>query len=125
MRDFGWLENEFWDASLYLFAGRPVLTSDISIEFLCKKKQKKFDVNTRVPRRARWDFWGVVDDTLFLYLEFDMNKYLKNWGNYEVLQIELREFIVTIFFIYETFLALRCFCLQFWNLAVLSALHMP
>ena len=65
--------------------------------------------------------WSMI----FLYLEFDMNKYLKNWGNYEVLQIELRKFIVTIFFIYETFLALRCFCLQFWNLAVLSALHMP
>ena len=57
-------------------------------------------MSTLDPRRARWDFWGVLDDTLFLYLEFDMNKYLKNWGNYEVLQIELRKFIVTIFFLF-------------------------
>ena len=54
-----------------------------------KTSRKKFDVNTTVPRRARWDFRGVFDDSLFLYLEFDMNKYLKNWGNYEVLQIKL------------------------------------
>ena len=47
--------------------------------FFIKKnrKQKKFDVNTRDPRRARWDFQGVLDDSLFLYLEFDINKYLK------------------------------------------------
>ena len=54
----------------------------------------------------------------FLYLEFDMNKYLKNWGNYEVLRMELGGFIVTIFFIiYES--------LQFWNFAVFNVLHMP
>ena len=53
----------------------------------------------------------------FLYLEFDMNKYLKNWGNYEVLRMELGGFIVTIFFIiYES--------LQFWNFAVFNVLHM-
>ena len=40
--------------------------------------QKKFDVNTTFPRRVRWDFQGVLDDRLFLYLEFDMNKYSKN-----------------------------------------------
>ena len=48
------------------------------------------------------EFRDVLDEIseawLFLYLEFDMNKYLKNWGNYEVLQIELRKFIVTVFF---------------------------
>ena len=84
-----------------------------------KKQEKKFDVNTRVPRRARWDFRGVVDDSLFfIYLKFDMNKYLKNWGNYEVLRMELGGFIVTIFFIiYES--------LQFWNFAVFNVLHMP
>ena len=43
-----------------------------------EKKQKKFDVNTRDPRRAGWNFQGVLDDSLFLYLEFDMNKYLEN-----------------------------------------------
>ena len=54
----------------------------------------------------------------FLYLEFDMNKYLKNWGNYEVLRMELGGFIVIIFFIiYES--------LQFWNFAVFNVLHMP
>ena len=91
-----------------------------------KKQEKKFDVNTRVPRRARWDFRGVLDDSLFFtYLKFDMNKYLKNWGNYEVLRIELEEFIVTIFFTYGSLHALRCFSLQFWNFTGLSVLHIP
>ena len=54
-----------------------------------KPSEKKFDVNTRYLRRARWDFRGVLDDSLFLYLEFHMNKYLKNWRNYEVLPIKL------------------------------------
>ena len=50
-----------------------------------KNKPKEFDVNTRAPRRARsyclMGFcWGVLHDSLFLYLEFDMNKYL-NWIN--------------------------------------------
>ena len=35
----------------------------------------------------------------FLYLEFDMNKYLKNWGNYEVLRIKLGGFIIIIIII--------------------------
>ena len=43
-----------------------------------KTSRKKFDVNTTVPRRARRDFGGVFDGSLFLYLKFDMNKYLKN-----------------------------------------------
>ena len=43
-----------------------------------KTSRKKFDVNTTVSRRARWDFRGVFDGSLFLYLKFDMNKYLKN-----------------------------------------------
>ena len=104
MRDFGWFENAFWDASWHLFAGRPVLTYDIYIEFLLKNNnnnnnknnrkpkqnkkkssQKKFNVNTTVPRHAWWDFRGVLDDTLLLYLGFDMNKHFKNWGNHEVL----------------------------------------
>ena len=37
-----------------------------------KPSEKKFDVNTRYLRRARWDFRGVLDDSLFLYLELDM-----------------------------------------------------
>ena len=91
-----------------------------------QKQEKKSDVKTRVPRRARWDFWGVLDDSLFfIHLKFDMNKYLKNWGNYEVLRMELGEFIVTIFFIYGSFHVLRCFCLQFWNFTGLSVLHIP
>ena len=67
--------------------------------YLKKTSEKKFDANTRYPRRARWDFRGVLDDSLFLYLEFGMNKYLKNWGNYEVLRMKLGGFIVTIIFI--------------------------
>ena len=47
-----------------------------------KSSQKKFNVNTTVPRHAWWDFRGVLDDTLLLYLGFDMNKYFKNWGNH-------------------------------------------
>ena len=61
-----------------------MLTYDIYIEFLHthtqKKKtsEKKFDVNTRYPRRAQWDFRGALDESLFLYLDLDMNKNLKN-----------------------------------------------
>ena len=79
-----------------------------------KTSEKKLDVNARYPRRARWDFRGVLDDKLFLYLESDMNKHLKNWGNYEVLWIKFGGFIVTIVFLYGRFLVLRCFCLQFY-----------
>ena len=70
-----------------------------------KTSQKKFDVNSRYPRRARWDFRGVLDDSLFLYLEFDMNKYLKNWGNYEVLQMKLGYLLsLLLLFIYRCFM---------------------
>ena len=64
-----------------------------------KTSQKKFDVNTRDPRRARWDFQGVLDDSIFLYLDFDMNKYLKNWGNYKVLW-KFEGFIIIVIIIY-------------------------
>ena len=75
--------------------------------FFIKKnrKQKKFDVNTRDPRRARWDFQGVLDDSLFLYLEFDINKYLKTWGNYEVLRMKLGYLLLLLLlFIYRCFM---------------------
>ena len=41
VRDFGRLENDFWDASWHLFAGRPVLTYDIYTFNFYKKKKKK------------------------------------------------------------------------------------
>ena len=47
----------------------------------------------------------------FLYLEFDVNKYLKNWGNYEVLRMELGGFIVTIFFFLWKFAILEFRCI--------------
>ena len=45
-----------------------------------------FDINTVIlfrtlcefPRRARREFEGMLNESLFLYLEFDMNKYLQN-----------------------------------------------
>ena len=70
-----------------------------------KPSEKKFYVNTRYLRRARWDFRGVLEDSLFLYLEFDMNKYLKNWGNYEVLQMKLGYLLsLLLLFIYRCFM---------------------
>ena len=70
-----------------------------------KPSEKKFDVNTRYLRRARWDFRGVLDDSLFLYLEFDINKYLKNWGNYEKLLMKLGYLLLLLlFFIYRCFM---------------------
>ena len=41
MRDFGWFENEIWDASWHLFAGLPVLTYDTYFAFVKKKHQAK------------------------------------------------------------------------------------
>ena len=40
----------------------------------------------RYPRRARRDFRGVLDESLFLYMKFKMNKYLRNCGCCHVLQ---------------------------------------
>ena len=125
VRDFGRLENDFWDASWHLFAGRPVLTYDIyTFNFYKKKKkktrEKKCDVNTRYPRRARWDFRVVLDDYFYIWTLTWLNiwrieermKYCEwNWGG---------GFIVTIIFIYGSFLGLRCLCLQLWNCAVLN-----
>ena len=54
MRDFGRFENEIWDASWHLFAGRPVLTYDIYIEFLLKKKAKRNLLSTV-------EIWDVLD----------------------------------------------------------------
>ena len=83
-----------------------------------KTSQKKFDVNSRYPRRARWDFRGVLDHSLSLYLEFDMNKYLKNWGNYEVLRMKFGDLLLLLLlFIYWRFLgscpAMRWFVCEF------------
>ena len=50
------------------FICRPA-SVDVYIEFFVKKKQeKKFDVNTRVPRRARWDFRGVLNDYYYDFI---------------------------------------------------------
>ena len=51
MQDFGWFGNEFWDASWHLFASWPVLTYDIYIELLIKKKQVKRNLMSTVDIR--------------------------------------------------------------------------
>ena len=93
-----------------------------------KTSQKKFDVNTRDPRRARWDFQGVLDDSIFLYLDFDMNKYLKNWGNYKVLW-KFEGFIIIVIIIYllafmGSCAALRWFYAQIWLFPVLTVSYL-
>ena len=40
----------------------------------------------RHPRRAWRDFQGVLNESLFLYMKFQANKYLRNWGCCEVLR---------------------------------------
>ena len=59
-----------------------MLTYDIFIEFLLKKKQKNKNKNKTKQAKAnlmsKVEFRDVLDDSLFSYLEFDMNKYLKN-----------------------------------------------
>ena len=70
------------------------------------KKQKQREKQVKRNLMSTLDFGGVLDESLFLYLDFDMNKYLKNWGNYKVLQIKLGGFNVAIIFIYGSFLAL-------------------
>ena len=47
-----------------------MLAYDTYTDFLYKKKktsEKKFDVNIRYPRRARWDFRGVLNEFIFLF----------------------------------------------------------
>ena len=41
-----------------------------------KQKQKQKEVKRNL--MSTLDFRGVLDESLFLYLDFDMNKYLKN-----------------------------------------------
>ena len=95
-----------------------------------KKQEKKFDVNTRVPRRARWDFRGVLNDSLFfIYLKFVINKYLKNWGNYKVLRMKLGYLLLLLLlFIYWRFMRscamLRWFCMQIWIFTVLTVSYL-
>ena len=49
-----------------------------------------------------------IDENLFLYLEFDMNKYLKSWGNYEVLW-SIEGFVVfIIIYLLALYGILRC-----------------
>ena len=73
-----------------------------------KTSEKKFDVNTRYPRRARWDHQGVLDENSFLYLEFDMNNYLKSWGNYELLWSIAGFVIFIIIYLLVLYGILRC-----------------
>ena len=139
MRDFGRSGNEFWDASWHLFAGRPVLTCHIYTEFLLKinkqtnkqtkkRSEKRFDVNTRFPRRAWWEFRDVLDEILFLYLQFDMNKYLQNWGNYRYCKV-LGDLLFLLWFIYwrfmgSWFMALQWFYTRVWIFAVLTVSYL-
>ena len=60
--DFGRFENEFWGASWHLFAGRPVLTYDIYIEFLLTKKTKTTTTkNKRRNLMSTLEFRDVLD----------------------------------------------------------------
>ena len=68
----------------------------------------------RYPRRARRDFRGVLDESLFLYMKFKMNKYLRNCGCCHGLQsIGGRGDLLLLLFTYWRFMrpcaALRCF----------------
>ena len=115
------------------FICRPASADIWYIQSIKKKtSEKNFDVNTRVPRRARWDFRCVLDDSLFLYLEFDLNKYLKNWLNYEVLRMKLGDLLLLLLlFIYWRFMG-SCTTLQwfytqicFFPVLTVSYIHQP
>ena len=75
----------------------------------------------RYPRRARRDFRGVLDESLFLYMKFKMNKYLRNCGCCHVLQsIEGRGggggwgwFITIIIYLLALHATLRCAAMFF------------
>ena len=109
MRDFGWFANKFeTHHDIYLPASQcwhMIYTLNL---YKKKTSEKKFDVNTTYPRRTRWDFQGVLDETLFLHLEFDINKYLKNWGSYEVLSSIGGFIIVVIIYLLALHGILRC-----------------
>ena len=50
---------------------------DIYIEYVKKKRKKKKNRNLmstlKDSRRAPWVFRGVLDESLFLYMKFEMN----------------------------------------------------
>ena len=69
-------KNEIWDASWNLFAGRPLLTYATYILLNTREKKKKkenFGIGIlkstlKYPRRAPWDFQGVLDESfIFVY----------------------------------------------------------
>ena len=123
MRNFGWFKEKIrfeMHHEIYLPAGQCwhiwhihcIFYSHVKI----KKKNRNLMSTLRYPRRARRDFRGVLDESLFLYMKFKMNKYLRNCGCCHVLQsIERGGDLLLLLFTYWRFMrpcaALRCFFL--------------
>ena len=132
MRDFGWFENEFRDASWHLFADRPVLM--YTLNFLLKKNKRRNLMSTLEFRDVLDGIFEacsmiIIMALFFIYLKFVINKYLKTWGNYKVLRIKLGYLLLLLLlFIYWRFkgscAVLRWFCMHIWIFTVLTVSYL-
>ena len=128
MRDFGRFENEFL-RRIMTFICRPpsvdiwyIHWTFINKKQKTKKKrrktsEKKFDVNTRYPRRARWDY--VLDEYIWNLTWINIWRVEETTKYCEV----LRDLLFLLLFIYWRFMgscaALRWFCTRIWIFTVL------
>ena len=128
MRDFGRFENEFL-RRIMTFICRPPSVDiwHIHWTFINKKQktkkkrrktsEKKFDVNTRYPRRARWDY--VLDEYIWNLTWINIWRVEETTKYCEV----LRDLLFLLLFIYWRFMgscaALRWFCTRIWIFTVL------
>ena len=109
MRDFWLLKMKFeTHHDIYLPAGQ-CWHMIYNLTFYFKKKQAKRNLMSTLEFRDVLDGISEACSMIFLYLEFDMNKYLKNWGSYEVLR-KIGGFIIIVVIIYSLALyeILRC-----------------
>ena len=100
------------------FICRPASVDIWYIHWIFTHKKEKTTTTTKQVKRnlmSTLEFRDVLDgiseacSMIFLYLEFDMNKYLKNWGSYEVLR-KIGGFIIIVITIFSLALygILRC-----------------
>ena len=128
MRDFGWFANKFeTHHDVYLPAGQ-CWHMIYTLNLYTKKPQNKtsenkFNVNTTYPRRSRWDFQRVLDDTLFLHLELTWITISRIEETKKYCQVLGDLLLLLLSFIYWRFMgscaALRWFCTRICIFTVL------
>ena len=119
MRDLGLFKNEIRDATWESFAGR------LSVNKQKKTKKNKEEKEFDVLMLTLWYYLelcltsrDVLDESLFLYVTFKINQYLRNWGNYLKLR-SIEGICFLLFFLMKFHATLHCAAMFFCaNLAL-------